>query len=71
MDSKIRSGYRVIGANTADGRLSVWYYPTEEDASSFAKFLAETTGLEVDVVKYIGSWKRQEIPVEYIKSKED
>ena len=68
-DTKIRSGYRVVGFSTG-GFLNVWYYPTLDNANSFAKFLAEETGREVDVMKYIGSWKRQDVPVDFIPAEE-
>lgn len=69
-DCKIRNGYRVIGNNTADGRISVWYYPDKEHADLFAQSLAESTGKEVDVVKYLGSWRTTKPPCEFIKSED-
>ena len=69
-DCKIRSGYRVIGHNTADGRLSDWYFPTLEDANNFAKQLAQETGKEADVTKYLGSWRRAKPPIEFVKAED-
>ena len=71
VDCKIRSGYRVIGNNTADGRLSSWYFPDLENANSFAKQLAKETKKEVDVVKYLGSWRVAEPPTEFVPALDD
>jgi hypothetical protein len=65
-DCKIRKGYRVSGHNTADGRLSLWYFPTEDDANFFAKGLAESTKQEADVMLYLGSWRQAKPPMEFI-----
>lgn len=68
-DCKIRYGYRVIGNCTADGSLHCWYYKTLEEAQNFAQQLCETTGQDVDVCKYVGSY-RIKVPVEFIKSED-
>lgn len=69
-DCKIRTGYRVIGPNTSDGSLHSWYFPTLEAANDFAESLAHTTGEEVDVCKYLGSW-RVVRPMEFIKAEDE
>lgn len=66
---KTRKGYRVIGNNTSDGALSSWYFPSLKQANMFAKQLCEETGREVDICKYMGSWKIV-IPTEFIKSED-
>lgn len=69
-DCKCRDGYRVSGKNTADGRLSLWYFPTQEDADRFAKHLVEDTSQdEVDVLLYVGSWRKAKPPLEFIPAK--
>lgn len=68
-DCKIRAGYRVIGNNTVDGALHSWYFPTIDEANKFAESLCRTTGEEVDVCKYLGSWKTVR-PTEFIKSED-
>jgi hypothetical protein len=68
--AKIRSGYRVIGHNTSDGQLSCWHFPTQEFADKFAQVLCEDTGEEVDVCKYIGSWRVAKLPTEFIAAEE-
>ena len=65
-DSTIRSGYRVVGYNTADGRLHNWYWPDLETANAFARQLCETTGNEFEVLKYLGSWRVATPPVEFV-----
>jgi hypothetical protein len=67
-DCKIRSGYRVVGSNTADGSLHDWYAGTLEEANNLAKHLANSTGEEVDVLKYLGTWRPAEPPMEFIKA---
>lgn len=68
-DCKIRTGYRVIGNNTSDGALHSWYFPTLEEANNFAESLCQSTGQEVDVCKYLGSWKIV-LPTEFVKSED-
>ncbi len=65
-DCKIRSGFRVIGPNTADGKESTWYMPTIGEANSFAEQLAKTTDKEVDVCKYLGSFRKAKPPIEFV-----
>jgi len=65
-DLKKRDGFRVVGHNTADERLSCWYFPTLEAANIFAKSLCEDTKKEVDVCKYIGSWRPAQPPAEFV-----
>ncbi len=67
IDHKIRTGYRVIGPNTSTGELNDWYFPTEKEANRFAARLSQSTNEEVDVCKYLGSYRRV-IPTEYIKA---
>lgn len=67
-DSKLRRGFRIIGPNTSDGKTSVWYSESLEDANRLAKYWAETNGAEYEIAEYVGSWKPK-IPVEYIESK--
>lgn len=69
-DTKIRSGFRVMGNNTVDGRHHVWYFPSLEMANAFAKQLSEDTGKEVDVAKYLGSWRRAAPPTEFVPSED-
>jgi hypothetical protein len=52
-----RDGYRVLAGNTVDGDLECWYFPTFGLASDFAQRLSEETGKEVELTKYIGSWR--------------
>ena len=70
-DTKIRTGYRVIGPNTCDGQLHSWFMPSREMADNFAKQLARDTGAEVDVCKYVGSWRIVPNPVEFIEAKDE
>lgn len=65
-DCKIRSGYRVVGHNTSNGALHSWYMGSLEDAKEFAEQLSATTGQEVDVCKYIGSYRPKEAPTEFV-----
>lgn len=81
-DGHLDDGYRVVGPNTADGALSMWYFPTLKDANQFAKQLAEESprpfgvsnrlGIDhsgsVSVLKFIGRWRPRIQPVEYIKA---
>lgn len=69
-DNKIRNGFRVIGKNTTDYKETVWYFSTLEQANAFASQLAKDTGKEVDVTKYLGSWRRPEPSMEFIKSED-
>lgn len=61
----VKSGYRVIGPNTADGALHSWYFPSEEDANRFAKDLAISTDQEIEVCKFVSCW-RSVIPTEQV-----
>lgn len=67
-DHKIRAGYRVVGHNTADGQLHSWYFQDIESANNFAKRLCRDTGREVDVHKFLGSWRIAEPPVEFVEA---
>jgi hypothetical protein len=40
-DTKARSGFRVIGPNTADGRLHCWYAATREHADLLAQTIED------------------------------
>ena len=67
-DCKIHSGYRIIGQNTSDQSVSVWYASTLEEAMYSAASLAgENGGQQVDVVKYVCS-VRPSIQVDVIKA---
>ncbi len=66
MSDKIRSGFRVFG-HTSTGEFHGWYFPTLEEANSFAKLMAADLGFEYDVLKYVGTWKRTAAPTEFIK----
>ncbi len=68
-DSKIRDGYRVLGHNTSDGAESMWYAETLEDANALARSIAAMTFLEVDVCKYLGSW-RVPRPTEWVEAED-
>jgi hypothetical protein len=59
-----RDGYRVLGGNTVDGDLECWYFPTFQLASDFAQRLSRDTGKEVEITKYLGSW-RPVVAIEY------
>lgn len=63
---KIRSGYRVFGHNTSNGQESIWTFQDIEMANQFAENLCHETGKEVDVCKYLGSWRMPK--PEFIKS---
>lgn len=68
--AKSRCGYRVIGKNTSDWQLNMWYFPTLETANHFAKQLATDTEQEVTVTKYIGTWRRASLPLDFIQSED-
>jgi hypothetical protein len=68
-NTKIRTGFRVVGHNTSDGDLHSWFFPSLELANAFAQQLCQDTGKEVDVCKYLGSWRRVE-PVEFVAAKD-
>ncbi len=68
-DPKIRGGYRVLGRNTRGDEESVWYAPTLEDANALARSIVTQTFLEVDVYKYLGSW-RVPRPVEWVEAED-
>lgn len=67
---KIRSGFRVISNNMSDGHLHCWYFPTLDEANNFAKGLSEESGREADVLKYLGSWRRAQPPIEFVPSED-
>ena len=75
-DTKLRDGYRVVGPTILhlDPVFKVmhcWCFPTEEEASVFARKMCLENNDEYDVMKYIGSWRPSELPVEFVKAKEE
>lgn len=67
---KIRKGYRVIEKNTTDGvSNNVWYFETLELANLFAEQLCKDSKREIEVCKYIGSWRIIE-PAEFIPAED-
>lgn len=68
MKKLIRTSYRIIGPNSVNGDITVWYAATLEEANRMAKEFARNNkdDEEFDIVKYIGSYKRAPLPVEYI-----
>lgn len=69
-DNKMRNGFRVVGNNTTDGKLHSWYFPTLDLANAFANQLCRDTGKEVDVCKYLGSWRKAEPPTEFVPTED-
>jgi hypothetical protein len=67
-DNNARNGYRVIGNNTTDGKLHAWYFPDLPSANAFAQTLCQTTGKEVEVAKYVGSWRQAAPPTEFVEA---
>lgn len=66
-DCKLRDGYRVVGVTVPPHEtLHSWYFATLEGANQFAQTLVEMTGREVDVCKYIGSWRPAKPPTEFV-----
>ena len=68
MSDKIRSGYRIFG-RTLTGESHCWYAPSLKMANDLAKGMCNDLGGEYDVMKYIGSWRRKQLPAEFIKTK--
>ena len=69
-DDKIRKGYRVVANDTSSGRPWMWYAPDLESAQLLAKTLAEETGQEVDISKYVGSVRLIKPPTEFVKAQD-
>ena len=69
-DHKIRNGYRVVANDTSSGRPWMWYAPDLEAAQLLAKTLAEATGQEVDISKYVGSVRLTKPPTEFVKAQD-
>lgn len=72
LDTKLRSGYRVVGPNTADYRQSTWYMPTLEEAKRFANHIAAEVDAEYDILKYVGSVRQVPLPprpIEWVEAK--
>lgn len=75
---RIRSGYRVVGYALRDlhptmmlrPEINIWYFSTLEEANHFAKQLAEDSDQEVDVYKFVGSWRMTRNPVEFVSSED-
>ncbi len=65
-DYKIRNGYRVVAKDTSSGRPWMWYAPDLESAKMLAQTLAEETGQEVDISKYVGSVRLVKRPTEFV-----
>lgn len=57
-------------AEADNGETHYWYFGTLESANAFAKQQCEATGAEIDVVKYVGSWRIAAPPVEFIPATE-
>lgn len=58
--------YRVVGDNNCSGDLHCWGFDDLEYANKFAKQLSETTGKNVEVCQYLGSWRPIVQPVEFV-----
>jgi hypothetical protein len=65
-DYKIDDGFRVIGRNTSDGALTMWYFPSLKEAQHFAQMLCGETGADVTVTKFLGRWRVAIPPVEFV-----
>lgn len=50
--------FKVVGPNTADGRLTMWHYRDRESADALAKQLCRDTGHEYFVLQLVGTWQR-------------
>jgi hypothetical protein len=64
-----RNGYRVLGNNRINGDLECWYFPTFQLASDFAQRVSSDLGKEVEITKYLGSW-RPIAAVEYVAAED-
>ena len=69
MTDFIKSGYRVIGPNTADGSLHSWYFASEKDANRFAEHLASKVYAEIEVCKFVSIFRSKKT-IEHIKAKD-
>lgn len=67
-DTKLRDGFRVYGWELGGQREHLWYFPTLIEAKAFATFIAAQTGEEYDVMQYLGSSRRAELPVEWVEA---
>lgn len=68
---KTRSGYRVIGPNTADGRITTWYPATLAEAKTFAESIAKEMDAEYDILLYVGTVRQVPLeprPVEWVEA---
>lgn len=70
---KIRKGYRVVGPNTADYKISTWYFPTFKEAEQFCNHIAADVDAEYDILKYVGTVRQKPLeprPVEYVPAED-
>lgn len=68
-EHKIRGGFRVVGPNTNDGEIHIWYFPDFDRAKSFATHIASEVDAEYDIFEYKGSVRQEKPkprPVEFI-----
>jgi hypothetical protein len=68
---KIRSGFRVVGPNTAYYRQSTWYFPTLEEAKKFCETIAQDVDAEYDILQYVGTVRQVPVPprpVEWVEA---
>lgn len=57
----IESGYRVIANDTSSGRPWMWYAKSLEAAQRLGVSLADTTGQDVTICKYVGRVSRPKL----------
>lgn len=67
-DEKSRKGYRVVGKASVNSELKSWEFDSIDDAHEYAQFICTATNLEVDIMKYVGSWKVSNKPTEFISA---
>lgn len=60
---EIKSGYEVVGPNTADYRESRWYFPSLADARRFAEHIALEVDAAYDIYLHVG--RVQQKPLEH------
>lgn len=71
-DPKIRTGFRVVGPNLADGRVSTWYMQSLEEAKSFAEGIAKQCDAEYDILQFVGTIRQIPMPprpIEWLESR--
>lgn len=62
-------GFRVVGPNLADGRITTWYMGSISEAKNFAEGIAAQMDSEYDILEYVGTVRQVLLaprPIEWV-----